>query len=75
MTSECGSPGAIPEFVDVSAGVVVPAEDSLAIANAIKRFYTDKDLFQTMSRRAAVSIQESRSSAKLTELELSFFLN
>ncbi|AGS35379.1 hypothetical protein B841_09530 [Corynebacterium maris DSM 45190] len=44
---------AIPEFVDAESGIVVPAEDPVALAEAMQNVADDPDLFATLSRGAA----------------------
>ena len=56
---------AIPEFVDDSCGILAPAEDYKAMAEGIKKLYYDKDLFESMSYKAATRVR-SQSSKEYT---------
>lgn len=48
---------AIPEFVDDSCGILAPAEDYKTMAEGIKKLYYDKDLFASMSYKAAIRVR------------------
>lgn len=63
---------AVPEFVDNSCGILVPAEDYKAVAQAMKRLYHDPALFETLSQNAAkrVRSQTSRPYTIDKEIEL-----
>jgi len=45
--------GAISEFVDSSCSIICPAEDYLAIADAVEELYMRPDLFLNMSKAAS----------------------
>jgi glycosyltransferase involved in cell wall biosynthesis len=62
----CGTPviatkaGALPEVVgDGSAGMLVPAEDPVALAGAIKRLLSDKPLRQRLGEAGRKRIEEA----------------
>ena len=44
---------AIPEFVDDRCGMVVPAEDYVAMADAMERLYSEPELFVALSQNAS----------------------
>lgn len=44
---------AIPEFVDETCGIVVDAEDFVAMADAMERLYWEPDLFEALSKNAS----------------------
>lgn len=48
---------AIPEFVDDSCAITVPAEDYVAMADAIEELYNKPDLFLQLSRAAAERVR------------------
>lgn len=52
---------AIPEFVDDTCGIVVPAEDHVAVAQAILKLVRDKKLFSTLSENAANHVRNMSS--------------
>jgi glycosyltransferase involved in cell wall biosynthesis len=47
------SVGGVPEFVEDSCGIVVPPEDSLALADAVEHLYKNPELFLELSAAAA----------------------
>jgi glycosyltransferase involved in cell wall biosynthesis len=49
---------AIPEFLDASCGLVVPAEDHIAIADAIEHLYSNPMEFLQLSEAAAKRVRE-----------------
>lgn len=63
---------AIPEFVDESCGILVPAEDHHGIAEGILRLHRDPELFAFLSAGAAqrVRTQTSREHTIAKEIEL-----
>lgn len=48
---------AVPEFMDSSCGILIPAESYVELADAIERLYNDPALFQTLSENAAKRIR------------------
>ncbi len=44
----------IPEFVDQSCGIVVPAEDYIAMADAIEGLYFNPSEFTKLSKAASL---------------------
>ncbi|MEG0834337.1 MAG: glycosyltransferase [Christensenellaceae bacterium] len=48
---------AVPEFVDDDCGIVVPAEDYMAMADGIERLYNDPELFLRLSENAAKRVR------------------
>ena len=63
---------AIPEFVDEACGFLAPAEDHMALADAIEKLYHDPALFMRLSQAAAqrVRAQSGFDQTILRELEL-----
>lgn len=63
---------AVPEFVDQNCGMLVPAEDYKAVAEAMKRLVLDPQLFERLSENAArrVRSQTSRPYTIAKEIEL-----
>lgn len=55
----------IPEFVDESCGVVVPAEDYVAMADAIERLYSNPAEFTKLSNAASLRVR-SQSGYEMT---------
>ncbi|WP_037437645.1 methyltransferase domain-containing protein [Sinorhizobium fredii] len=55
----------IPEFVDESCGVIVPAEDYVAMADAIERLYSDPAYFAKLSKAASLRVR-SQSGYEMT---------
>lgn len=52
---------AIPEFVDESCGLLIPAESYVELADAIERLYNDPALFQQLSENAAKRVRSQTS--------------
>ncbi|WP_081955249.1 glycosyltransferase [Achromobacter sp. RTa] len=50
------SVAAIPEFVDAACGYLAPAEDSIAMANAIEEMYKNPQIFLDKSERASARV-------------------
>lgn len=48
---------AIPEFVDDTCGILVPAEDAQAVADAILKLVRDPELFCKLSKNAAKHVR------------------
>lgn len=63
---------AIPEFVNDECGILAEAEDSAGLAQGIERLIMDPDLFQRLSRNAAIRVREQsgEKSTILKEVEL-----
>lgn len=61
---------AIPEFVDENCGILVPAEDYKAVADAIERLYNDPELFSRLSKNAAERVRRQSSKARTIDREL-----
>ncbi|MET4690762.1 glycosyltransferase involved in cell wall biosynthesis/SAM-dependent methyltransferase [Sinorhizobium fredii] len=55
----------IPEFVDENCAVVVPAEDHVAMADAIERLYSDPAHFAKLSKAASLRVR-SQSGYEMT---------
>lgn len=64
---------AIPEFVDESCGILVPAEDYHGIAEGIARLYEDAEYFKTLSKNAAERVRSQSSAHKLIAEEMALF--
>ncbi len=52
---------AIPEFVDDTCGILIPAESYVEIADAIERLYNDPELFLGLSESAAKRVRNQTS--------------
>lgn len=61
---------AIPEFVDKSCGILVPAEDSHGIAEGILQLYHDEAEFARLSAAAAQRVRSQTSREHTIEKEL-----
>lgn len=63
---------AVTEFVDNTCGILVGEEDSIGIANAIKKLYYDEELFLKFSENAAKRVRKQSPYEKtiLKEVEL-----
>ena len=61
---------AIPEFVDSSCGVLVPAEDVRAMADAIEQLVADPDRFLRMSEAAALRVRRQSALSDVIAAEL-----
>jgi glycosyltransferase involved in cell wall biosynthesis/spore maturation protein CgeB len=61
---------AIPEFVSEDCGFAVPAEDHLALANAIETLYRDEELFLSMSGKAAQRVRGQSGVAQIIDNEM-----
>jgi glycosyltransferase involved in cell wall biosynthesis/spore maturation protein CgeB len=48
---------AVPEFVDNSSGRLVPAEDYVALADALEELHADPQLFETLSAQGAARVR------------------
>lgn len=62
---------AIPEFVDESCGILVPAEDSHGIAEGILRLYNEPEQFLHLSAAAAARVRSQTSRQHTIEREIS----
>lgn len=49
---------AIPEFVDESCGILVPAEDYKAMADGIEKLYNEPEYFLKLSGNAAKRVRK-----------------
>jgi glycosyltransferase involved in cell wall biosynthesis len=61
---------AIPEFVNDSCGILVPAEDFAEMALGIETLLHDPELFLAMSAAAAKRVRSQSSALMMTTLEL-----
>lgn len=63
---------AVPEFTDDSCAIVVPAEDYVAMADAVERLYRDPHIFleYSVNARKRVESQTSREHTINKEIEL-----
>ena len=61
---------AIPEFVDASCGYVVPAEDPIALADAIEDLYTKPVEFMRLSEAAANRVRQQSGLNQTTAKEI-----
>ena len=61
---------AIPEFVDASCGVLVPAEDCKAIADGVEFLYQNPDIFMKMSKAATQRVREQCGLLQTIEKEM-----
>lgn len=61
---------AIPEFVDNTCGIVVPAEDFVAIANSVEYLYRNPDIFLSLSKAATQRTKSQCSFEKTIKREI-----
>lgn len=61
---------AIPEFVDSSCGILVDAEDYIALAEGIKELYYDEDKYNRLSIGAAERVRSQTSKAFTIDKEV-----
>jgi glycosyltransferase involved in cell wall biosynthesis/spore maturation protein CgeB len=64
--------GAIEEFVDISCGVLAPAEDHLALADGIEKLANDPDLFLRMSEAASRRVASQSAAGLVIQAELNW---
>jgi glycosyltransferase involved in cell wall biosynthesis len=65
---------AIPEFVDASCGIVVPAEDYKAIADGVEFLYHNPDVFLKLSKAAAERVRKQCGFKQTIEAEINLIL-
>ncbi|WP_018237836.1 glycosyltransferase [Ensifer sp. BR816] len=61
----------IPEFVDENCAVVVPAEDHVAMADAIERLYSDPVHFAKLSKAASLRVRAQSGYGMTIQREIS----
>jgi glycosyltransferase involved in cell wall biosynthesis len=66
---------AIPEFVNDQNGILTPYEDYKEMAKSIVKLYKNPQIFSDLSKNAAHSIRENRSSDIVINKELSLIAN
>lgn len=64
---------AIPEFVDETCGFLAPAEDHMALADAIEKLYRDPALFARLSQAAAERVRAQSGFDQTIVRELALF--
>lgn len=65
---------AIPEFVDETCGILVPAEDAQAMADGIERLYLNPELFQKLSAAAAQRVRRQSAADVIVKQEIALLL-
>ncbi|MDW9371002.1 methyltransferase domain-containing protein [Sinorhizobium meliloti] len=60
----------IPEFVDQSCGIVVPAEDYIAMADAIEGLYVNPSEFTKLSKAASLRVRRQSGYEQTIEREI-----
>jgi glycosyltransferase involved in cell wall biosynthesis/spore maturation protein CgeB/predicted nucleic acid-binding Zn-ribbon protein len=66
---------AIPEFIDDKTGLLVPSEDFIGMADALKRVYKDPELFCSLSEAASVRARSQTGKNTVISKELELFLD
>lgn len=67
------SVAAVPEFVDQKCGMLVPAEDHVSLANAVRAIAEDEILFDRLSRAAAARVRTQADEVIVVMQELTLF--
>jgi glycosyltransferase involved in cell wall biosynthesis len=65
----------VPEFVDDSCGIVVPPEDSSALADAVERLYKNPDMFLGLSAAAAQRVRSQSGFEQTIQREMGLISN
>lgn len=66
---------AIPEFVDDTCGILIPAESYVELADAIEKLYNDPDLFTELSAAAAKRVRSQTAKEFTVDKELALILS
>ena len=61
---------AVPEFVDESCGILVPAEDYVALARGIARLVEEPEMFAALSKAAASRVRRQSARSEIIGSEL-----